>query len=271
MKHILFAILIVFLTVVLTKHSALASENQSVPQESVPQMGIVLISDTLVADHTELLSNTAYLSELKEVQHLRDAKNLNGLVKLADAAQLTWGAQTDLSAYFSIMVDITSAMSSNDFGYDAIKRQNAFAAKYVLTTLSKGPVPVDTTVHLLPNLTPELNSLRVEGKLTGQQWAAFRMQYTSLWLQTLDLVNGKITPNYDFQKPTMYDIVANKRRNDQLLLRQITHMYEPYAEQVISSFYSQQPYNSEELSALLDKYHAGSDLQASIKSQIPSP
>jgi hypothetical protein len=236
-------------------------------KSDLPQLGGVIISPSLVAGNTEIYSDKSYQSELLHIQRLRDTKNLNGLVELANSVQRKWGTGNDLAIYYGLMEDITTAISSNDFGYNAIKRQNILAVKYVMITLNKGPVPVDIAIHLLPCLLPQIISLRVDGKVTDQQWSVFRKQYASLWLQSLELLKTRMLPNYDFTTPIAANAVSHER-SIQFLLRGILQQYKPYAVQLIVDLYTQKPSNTQELSALLNKYHADSDLIASIMAAV---
>jgi len=56
-------------------------------------------SDTLLLDDPSLYDNKPYQEELKQIESLQRAKDLDGLVHLADHIEQTWGNQADLKVY----------------------------------------------------------------------------------------------------------------------------------------------------------------------------
>jgi len=235
-------------------------------------------SDTLLLDDPSLYDNKPYQEELKQIESLQRAKDLDGLVHLADHIEQTWGNQADLKVYYGLMDQLTNELASDDFGDVPLQKQDELAQKYVLITLAHGNVPLDTRTKLLPRLIPEENIMLTKRPFMSSAWAQIRSTCAPQWLQTRQAVQNAVVPNYDMSSPIYMNNVGNSAelkdpklaearnkkslevsrkiqgRTEQLILRSLDNSFSPLAEKEVVFLYSHPPYNIQELQQFLNAY-----------------
>ena len=215
---------------------------------------------------------------MKRIDRLGEAQDLQGLTRLADDIERTWGRQADTRGYFGLMDEVTGVMRSHTFA-NAGTTQYTLTKKYVLATLAHDPVPLDISARLLPCLSPEEMIALHKTPFNASDWVQTRRHVAPLWLRTRQRLKQLIDPNYDFTSPAFFgglpfgpdDLTDRKRmiarqqameannrkiqgRNDQLLVRLQDKLFSPMAEREMILYYSQAPYDTPELKRFLDTY-----------------
>ncbi len=252
----------------------------------------------LLLEDDSLYSNPPYQTEVKEIDRLGRAQDLKGLVRLADDIEQKWGHHADMRGYFALMDEVTNVFRSNEFGPKASQDQYLLTQKYVLETIAHDNVPLDITARLLPRLIPEEELILYKRPLSTSGWVKLRSTRAPLWLQTRQLLKQLVIPNYDFKGPTFLSappdleelkypdrpesrqkaMQRNKairdnnqklqERNDQLFVRFQDKIFSPMAEEEMIAYYSQAPYDLQELKQLLDKYVEDAAIKQRILDQV---
>jgi hypothetical protein len=237
-------------------------------------------------------ANQPYQTEVKEINHLGRAKDLKGLVRLADDIEQTWGRQADTRGYFALMDVLTGVLVSYNFGPRKFLEQDEFTQKYVMAELAHNNVPLDITARLLPRLIPEEQITLYRRPFNTSNWARLRSARAPLWLQTRQRLKQCVIPGYDFTSPVYINypfdpealkdpkqaaahnkmIEDNNRkvqgRNDQSLVRLLDQSTSPAAEDEVISYYSHPPYDPQELKRLLDTYAVDAATRQRILDQV---
>lgn len=246
----------------------------------------------LLLEYSDLYSNQPYQAEIKEIGRLGQAQNLVGLAHLADNIEQTWGRQSDTQVYFALMDELTNVLRSHTFRPNTFQEQYLLTQKYVLATLAHRKVPLDVTARLLPRLIPEEELKLSKRPFDTVNWVQLRNARAPLWLQTRQRLKQLIVANYDLTSPILINNVTdteeltnptraaarrkalkenNKKiqgRNDQMFVRFQDSLLSPTAESEIVTYYSQSPYDPQELKRLLDTYVGDTSTKQQILDQV---
>ncbi len=237
-----------------------------------------------------------YEQDLKSIETLREARNLEGLALLADEIEMKW-PQRHKHYYASLMIEVVGAFSGYDFKDD---RQYVLALKYAKAALKMGDrLPLEAEIKLVRFLQggPEYTT----GQMKAEEWAQDRSERVKRWLHAWQRLEKEINRNFDFNNrpqlnvrpPAGYGpagiapesikdskaraeyesaIAANKKRiaeyNKQWQLRQLDNYFTPYASQFMIEAYSKEPHNLAELKKYLDDYLTNEDLKEKIINEV---
>ncbi|HKQ53961.1 MAG TPA: hypothetical protein VJT74_16415 [Pyrinomonadaceae bacterium] len=136
-----------------------------------------------------------YEQDRRRVKTLRQARDLDGLVALADEAEWKW-ATRDITRYAGLMLEICGSLSSDAFKDD---RQYVLAHKYTKLALEKADrMPIELEVELARYLQggPEY----VTGQAKAEDWPQDRSERTRLWFHAWQRLGSKIDRSFDFSK-----------------------------------------------------------------------
>lgn len=284
-----FVTLILLVTLVPT--SKVLSQAETAPRSSHTHTKDKNSEFYLLLNDEKFHDDPSFQAAMKQIDRLGEAQDLQGLIRLADHIELTWGEQADTQGYFGLMDEVTNVLRSHTFA-GAGTAQYALTKKYVLATLAHDHVPLDITARLLPRLIPEETITLYKKPFNASDWVQSRRKLTPLWLQTRQRLKLLVDSNYDMTSPVLFDFsvspddlknrkkmvahqqameVNNRKlqgRNDQRLVRLQDRLLSPTAEDEVILYYSQAPFDTPELTRFLDTYVEDSATKQRILDQV---
>jgi hypothetical protein len=230
--------------------------------------------------------------DLATVNRLRDARDLLGLVRIADEIEVKW--PTISTEYYAwLMVNVVNSLHSYRFTHP---NQDAFAIKYTEIALQKGndlPLDAEVQLALFLGLGPEY----ANGQMKQDQWLQDRRERAAFILHAWRRLESEMDPAFnpknrpiskvmpppgygpagiapqsikDPQVRAKYqaDFEAHQRRLEEYFkqesLRRSYATFRNLAETFIVDAYSQPPSDVEELGTLLEN----SDLSLGIRQEL---
>jgi hypothetical protein len=221
-----------------------------------------------------------FRTDLKRIEGLREAKDLDGLIKLADELEQKWN-QLDATRYAKLLLAVCQATMSADYADD---RQYLIGRKYVRLALKKADeIPVELEVELVLNLQGDVERLNAKAGSEGE-WSQTRGEKASLLLHAWHRLDGEIDRNFDLNTRPLLNVpapeglpsgvapeavknpqlraeyaearAANARKGQtytrQFQLRQLEELFSKQAEKYLVEMYSLSPFNLDELRQRLD-------------------
>lgn len=238
----------------------------------------------LLLNDNSLDANWPYHAMIKAIDRLGRARDWQGLAKMADYIERTWGHQADTRGYFALMDDLTAVLCPNDFGPNAGQERSLLTQKYALAALAHDNPPLDITARLLPRLRPEEQRELSLRPFDSADWAEIRRARAPLWLRTRQRLKLLVIPNYDMttgypmnfpldiETLTHPNSAASRQnikaqnayraqisritqgRTDQAFVRSLDQVFSRQAEDEIIAYYSQPPYETPQLLHLMEIY-----------------
>lgn len=255
---IVIALLIVLVTVVLS--------------QDMRQIPIQTKKDEPLKKQSQNQDKTAEFERvLSRVFELRNSRDLDGLVKLADEVEKEW-VKKDINYYTELMTQICGGLNSHDFGTDkqyVLARQ---CTKNALKHLEEMPVLG------LPNLVIFLNGdlEYVTNQIPQENWAKDRRERTVLWGRVWQKFDNEIIENYDFElnrpiyRVNMTDEERKKAEiyNRQRFLQRDRKWFSASTQNYLIEAYSKPPFDMPELKEFLKKYVGDANLKSAVLAEV---
>jgi hypothetical protein len=207
----------------------------------------------------------------QRIFELRKAKDLSGLVKLADEVEATW-PQKSIIYYAGLMIDICGDLSSADFNDD---RQYLFLRKYTKQALEKSDqMPIEQEVVLVGFTHGDIEYVL---KLVKEEnWSNDRTERTKLWCHAWQRIENGIDKNYDVSEHVIPDhkLPAKERQRlrqkdyEQRTLRRIYKEFSQAFERYSVYVYSKKPANTPELRYYLESCVQDAQLREVILTKV---
>ncbi len=247
--------------------------------------------------HSEADSGVAAQDQTRRrIQGLREARDMNGLVALADELDRQQ-AQFDAAQYADLMLEVSSSLASYDFKDD---RQYSFAPKYAASALKNADsIPLETEIRLVLYVQGDLTALH---DTSTEEWSRERSNRARYWFHAWQRLEAEIDRGFDFnQRPLLHvmppaganphipgispaaikdpklraeyeaAIAANNQKienyNKQHQLKQLEQLFTTRAEAYIVSLYSTPPANTDELRQYLNTYLLDQQVRERMLSQ----
>ena len=248
-------------------------------------------------------SSKEYQQDVETLRALATTEDLGGLLSAINSMERKW-LPADKQTYYSILSEACGELTSNDFGFSNISRQQTAAEKYAMDALNNGALlPLGMRAYFVEHLT-YVPGHGISG-VTGNDWAHLRSERAELWLRTWQQIsqqgkdhssivlvkpqmpprkftsqivsnNGVVDPNKitDTAERAKYMAALKKYQNNYQLMQEqqvigrIGENFFPLATKNIISEYSSPPYDSQELKRLLDTYVDDAATKQKILDQV---
>ncbi|MGA9997092.1 MAG: hypothetical protein WBP93_16865 [Pyrinomonadaceae bacterium] len=238
-----------------------------------------------------------YAQTLARIKGAREARDINGLVRLGDEIEATW-SKLDATRYASLMLEVCNAFSSTDLNDD---NQYVQEQKYALLVLNKRLViPANIEAQLVLHLQEDIEYGK--GQLSAEKWMENRRNKAELWLRTWQHLNASIIPNFDFKDLPLENVApppgvagvagmspdaikdpalraryqravdSNNRKAEnyraQSALYKTREIFRDRMEAYLIRSYSRPPDNTKEIEAILKKHSVDEGTRAKILDKV---
>lgn len=169
----------------------------------------LLVGGTLVSSHAALFDDASasthaakprqqasssddYRQYLQRIEALREARDLDGLVALADEVESKWST-LEAIAYARLMREVSGVLGSYDFKDD---NQYVLAVKYAKLALEKGDaLPVETQAELALSIQGDMEY--ATGRVRAEAWPQDRTEKMRYLFHTWRRLESEIDENFD--------------------------------------------------------------------------
>jgi hypothetical protein len=236
---------------------ALASTNRSQGQQTFK-----LPPDNLMAESE---------STRKRILELGQAKDLKGLIKLADEIETTW-PKRNIIFYAGLMITVCGELSSADFNDN---QQYVLNRKYAKQALEKSEqMPIEQEVVLVAQF--HVGQEYTFNLLKEENWSTDRTERSKLWCHAWQRLEKEIDKDYGVSKrfEPNYNLPLEKRKQEQerdYNQRKLHRIYKEFSiefERYATEAYSRKPENTSELRYYLNNCVQDSQLRESILTKV---
>ncbi len=253
-----------------------------------PHLAAILKSES--GQQSDSYTSSEQQRDFGRVKALSKARDLKGLVKLANEIELRWSYDT--TAYSYMMIEICSSLASYDFKND---RQYILTHKYAKLALQRADqMPVENEVRLVQYLGGDIEYFT--GQVNLEEWPQDRRERMQYWFHAWRRLNSEIDRNFNVNEPPLLNVPpagpypsgiapdgikdpqlraryeaavqANKQKierfNRQQLLHKLDEGFKKNLRRFIVGAYSKPPVDLAELTYYLNTYTTDDQLRQSI-------
>lgn len=254
---------------------------------------IATILKSVAGQQTDSYTSSEQQRDFARIKALSKARDLKGLVKLANEIELKWSY--DPKTYSYMMVEICSSLASYDFKND---RQYILTHKYAKLALQKADqIPVENEIRLVQYLGGDAEYFT--GQVKPEDWPGDRRERMQYWFHAWRRLNTEIDRNFNFNEPPLVNVPAgpypsgiapeaikdpqlraryeaaiqtNKQRieafNRQQLLKKLEEEFRKNLRTFAVTAYSKPPFDQAELMWYLNTYIADDQLRQGVLDEV---
>ncbi len=258
-----------------------------------PHLAAILKSES--GQQGDSYTSSEQQRDFGSIKALSKARDLKGLVRLANEIELKWSYDT--KAYSYMMIEICGSLASYDFKND---RQYILTHKYAKLALQRADqMPVENEVRLVQYLGGDIEYLT--GQVNPEEWPQDRRERMQYWFHARRRLNSEIDRNFNVNKPPLLNVPpaagpypsgiapegikdpqlraryeaavqANKQKierfNRQHLLHKLDEELTKNLRRFIVGAYSKPPVDLAELTYYLSTYTTDDQLRQSILDEV---
>src|SRR3989442_10762783 len=161
---------------------------------------IATILKSVAGQQLDSYTSSEQQRDFARINALSKARDLKGLVKLANEIELKWSY--DAKAYSYMMIEICSSLASYDFKNE---RQYILTHKYAMLALQKADqMPLENEIRLVQYLGGDAEYFT--GQLKPEDWPKDRRERMQYWFHAWRRLNSEIDRNFNVNEPPLLNV-----------------------------------------------------------------